>query len=124
MDLKGRSSDRGDEYRRIEAANLEQAELLQELRQIEAELLLLDETEAIELQDSVSAVDEMPSLLLPRSILEQYKIQRARLAEQERSAQEVLDALKQRGQRGFFNPFGATTVDLQVTSRGRGQPIV
>ena len=116
MDLKGRSSDRGDEYRRIEAANLEQAELLQELRQIEAELLLLDEIEAIESQDSVSAIDEIPSLLLPLSILEQYKIQRARLAEEERSVQETLNALEQKGQRSLFNPFGVAAMDLQVAT--------
>ena len=114
MDLKGRSTDRGDEYRRIEAANIEQAELLQELRQIEAELLLLDEIEAIESQDSVSSIDEIPSFRLPLSILEQYKIQRARLVEEERSAQENLDALEQKGQRGFFNPFGVTATELQV----------
>ena len=114
MDLKGRSSDRGDEYRRIEAANLEQAELLQELRQIEAELLLLDETEAIEAQNSVLSADEISSLLLPLSILEQYKIQRAQLAEQERSAQETLNALEQKRQRSLFNPFGATAIELQV----------
>lgn len=114
MDLKGRSSDRGDEYRRIEAANLEQAELLQELRQIEAELLLLDETEAIESQESVSSIDEIQSLLLSLSIVEQFKIKRAKLAEQERSAQKTLDALEQKRQRSFFNPFGATAIELQV----------
>jgi ATP-dependent exoDNAse (exonuclease V) alpha subunit len=116
MDLKGRSTDRGDEYRRIEAANHEQAELLQELRRIEAELLLLDETEAAELQDSASAIDEILDSLLPLSILEQYKIQMARVQEEERSAQETLDALEQRGQRSLFNPFGATAVDLQVAT--------
>ncbi len=116
MDLKGRSTDRGDEYRRIEAANLEQAELLQELRRIQAELLLLDEIEAAELQNSVSAIDEIPDSLLPLSILEQYKIQMARVQEEERSAQETLDALEQRGQRSLFNPFGATVVDLQVAT--------
>ena len=114
MDLKGRPTDRGDEYRRIEAANREQAELLQELRQIEAELLLLDETEAIESQDSVSAIDEIPSFRLPLSILEQYKIQRVQLAEEERSAQETLDVLKQKKQRSLFNPFGAAVTELQV----------
>jgi MobA/MobL family len=114
MDLKGRSTDRGDEYRRIEAANLEQAELLQELRRIEAELLLLDEIEAAELQ--TSAIDEIPDSLLPLSILEQYKIQMARVQEEERSAQETLDALEQRGQRSFFNPFGVSLMDLQVAT--------
>jgi MobA/MobL family len=116
MDLKGRSTDRGDEYRRIEAANIEQAELLQELRGIEAELLLLDEIETAELQDSVSATDEIPDSLLPLSILEQYKIQMARVQEEERLAQETLDALEHRGQRSLFNPFGVTAVDLQVAT--------
>jgi hypothetical protein len=115
MDLKGRSTDRGDEYRRIEAANIEQAELLQELRWIEAELLLLaDETTPIELQESVPAIEERPASLPPLSTVEQYKIQIARVEEEERLAQEKLDALEQKGQRGLFNPFGVSVTDLQV----------
>jgi hypothetical protein len=117
MDLKGRSTDRADEYRRIEAANLHQAELLQELRKIEAELLLLDEIEATESQDSVpTAIEELSDPELPLSILEQHKIQRARLAEQERSAQENLEVLEQKGQRSLFNPFGVPGMELQVAA--------
>jgi MobA/MobL family len=117
MDLKGRSTDRADEYRRIEAANLHQAKLLQELRKIEAELLLLDEIEATESQDSVpTAIEELPDPELPLSILEEYQIQRARLAAQERSAQENLEALEQKGQRSLFNPFGVPGMELQVAA--------
>ena len=36
------------------------------------------------------------------------------MAEQERSAQETLNALEQKRQRSLFNPFGATATELQV----------
>lgn len=117
MDLKGRSTDRGDEYRQIEAANLHQAELLHELRKIEAELRLLDEIEVTESQDSApAAIEEIPVLLQPLSILEEYQIQRVRLAAQERAAQENLEALEQKGQRSLFNPFGVPGLELQVAA--------
>ena len=58
----------------------------------------------------------MPSPRWPLSILEQYKIQRARLVEEERSAQETLDALEQKGQRSLFNLFGVAAMDLQVAT--------
>ncbi len=48
--------------------------------------------------------------------MEEYQIQRARLVAQERSAQENLEALEQKGQRSLFNPFGVSGMELQVAA--------